>query len=129
VLLLERDPALRQVLSEALAELALDVLSVEARKQALDLLLADPDPDLMLVDLVDETAGGELLLSFVDEQPELANIPVVIMTDGVGPSSLPAHAACLVKPFGIDALRAAVLGAMVRPSQRIAAEPHHPVEN
>ena len=128
MLLLEPDVALRQVLTEALAELGLEVLPVEARKQALELLLADPDLDLMLVDLVGESAGGKPLLSFVDEQPELAAIPVVVMTDGVAPMSVPPDAASIVKPFGIDALRAAVFEAMGRSPQRIAAEPHHRVD-
>src|SRR5690242_6456620 len=85
VLLVERNGALRQVLVEALEELGFDVVAAGGRKQALDALLSDDDPDLLLVDLVDDAAGGERLLSFVDDHEHLAAIPVIAMTDGAEP--------------------------------------------
>jgi CheY-like chemotaxis protein len=118
----ERNGALRQVLVEALDELGFDVVAAGSRKQALDALLHADDPDLLLVDLVDDAAGGERLLSFVGEHEQLAAIPVIVMTDGAEPVE---HAAAdvLVKPFGIEELRAAALGALGAAGG--AAEPPH----
>lgn len=90
-------------------------------------LLNDPDPDLLLVDLLDEGAGGDALLSFIAEQPELAWIPLVVVINGAEPTGVAAHAAHLVKPFDVDALRTAVVKTMAGRSDRPAPEPHqHP---
>jgi CheY-like chemotaxis protein len=127
--LLERNTALRQLLGEALADLGFEVVPVAARKQALDHLLDAPDPDLLLVDVVDEAGGGEALLSFVAEQPELASIPIVVLTDGAEPEASQPHAVRLAKPFGVDALGTAVHEALARRPQRRQGTPdQHPAD-
>jgi DNA-binding NtrC family response regulator len=128
VMLLEGSAALREILGEALSELGFEVRPAEARRQALEHLLDDPDPDLLVVDVVDETTEGEALLSFVVDQPELARIPFIVMTDGSEPTGPAAHAVRLAKPFDLDALRLAVLEAMTHRAERSSGpEPHqHP---
>jgi CheY-like chemotaxis protein len=126
-MLLEGNAAVRQVVGEALMECGFHVLPVETRTQALDQLLDDPDPDLLLVDVVDDPAGGEALLAFVAEQPELARIPLIVMTDGGEPMGVAAHAIHLAKPFDVEALATALLEAMAGRSEQLGTEPpRHP---
>ncbi len=125
-MLLEGNAALSEILAEALSEIGFEVVVAEACKEALDHLLEEPDPDLLVIDLVDEAAGGEALLSFVADQPELARIPRVIMTDGGEPLPSAAHAAHLVKPFYIDALAIAVRDAMTYAGRPGTTPHYHP---
>lgn|GEM_PF-3368141 len=110
-LLLEHDDALRQLFVDALTHLGWAALAGKGRKEMLDLLLQEPDPDLIVVDLVDRQSGGNALLCFLGEQPETARIPLVVMTDG-DPAKAPPGAAWLSKPFGLEELQAAVEQAM-----------------
>lgn len=105
VLLVERNPALSQLFDEALAELGFQVFAAEGRRQALDVLLEEPQVDLLLVDLVDPAAEGAALLGFLAEQRATARIPVVVMTDGEPPAGLVGRAVRLAKPFGLEELR------------------------
>jgi CheY-like chemotaxis protein len=122
-MLLEGNAAVRQIVGEALGDLGFEVLPVETRRQALDHLLDDPDPDLLLVDVVDDSAGGEALLAFVAEQPELARIPLIVMTDGAGPVGVAAHAIHLAKPFDVEALGTAVVEALAVRGEQPGTEP------
>ena len=123
VVLLERNSGLRDILAEALGDLGFEVSSGSSRWEALELLLENPDPDLLVLDLVDEASGGRALLAFLAEQPETARIPVVIMTEGAAPRGERARGVSLVKPFGIEELLAATHQAMSG-----VAPPPHPGE-
>jgi DNA-binding NtrC family response regulator len=123
-LLLEGNSAVREIVSEALSELGFDVVAAEARRDALDHLLDDPDPDMIVIDLVGDAAGGEAFLSFVAEHQELASIPLIVMTDGAEPPRTAAQAVALVKPFDADALARAVRQAMA--GRATPAESPHP---
>jgi CheY-like chemotaxis protein len=106
-LLLEREDALRQVLEEVLTDLGFDVLACGARRQALTALLSHPDVELVVVDLVDATAGGEAVVALVGDLPETASIPLVVMTDGEHATAA-SRAVQLAKPFGLEELVSAV---------------------
>ncbi len=72
---------------------------------ALDRLLRDPLPDLMLVDLLMPVMDGWQLVAELKARPALAAIPVVMMS-GAGDRvlvSAPVSAGYLVKP--LDAAR------------------------
>ena len=61
------------------------------------------------------------------EQPGLARIPLIVMTDGAEPVGVAAHAIHLAKPFDVEALGAAVLEAMSgRGEQPGTRPPQHP---
>lgn len=111
VLLLERNVGLRALLVEALAELGFDVAAGGSRQEALELLLAGPAPDLLVIDLVDEGSGGRALLAFLGEQPETARIPAIVMTDAE-PRGRTGRCTPLLKPFGFEELRAAATQAL-----------------
>jgi DNA-binding NtrC family response regulator len=119
--------AVRQIVGEARMDLGFHVPPAETRRQALDQLLDAPDTDLLLVDVLDDAAGGEALLAFVADQPELARIPLIVMTDGAAPMGVAAHAIQLAKPFDVEALGTAVLDAMAGRGEQPGTEPpRHP---
>jgi CheY-like chemotaxis protein len=106
-LLLEREEALRHVLTEVLRDLGFDVLACGGRRQALTSLLRHPDVELVVVDLVDATADGEAVVTFLADLPETASIPLLVMTDGEHATAAP-RAVQLAKPFGLEEFVSAV---------------------
>ncbi len=113
VLLLEREEALRQVLTEALSGLGYETLASGGRKQALAFLLEHSGVDLVPVDLVDTAADGEAAVAFLGDQPETVSIPLIVMTDGEHENA-PSRAVQLAKPFGLEELASAVRSATAR---------------
>lgn len=111
VVLLEQDDALRQLLVDAMTYLGCEVLAGKGRRQVLDLLLQEPDPHLIVVDLVEPQSGGSALISFLGAQPETASIPLILMTD-CPRADAPPSAVRLSKPFGVEELQAALWEAL-----------------
>lgn len=124
-LLLEHDDALRQLFVDALTHLGCEVVAAPRRKQALELLLHEPEPDLIIVDVVDPRSEGTALLSFLGQEPESAGIPLILMTDGNLPELIPG-AVRLSKPFGLEELEAALRESMrdarMRPGTQATSE-------
>jgi CheY-like chemotaxis protein len=72
------------------------------------MLAVNRDVNLLLTDIMMPFMNGWTLIDAVRSDPELADLPIVVMTAGLTPSTLPPDLRLLSKPFGIDALVRAV---------------------
>jgi CheY-like chemotaxis protein len=79
VLIAEDDPDVRALLHFLLEEEGVKVVTAENGAQALS-TLAWYHPDLILTDLAMPEIDGLELIKRVRQQPELAKIPIVVMT-------------------------------------------------
>jgi two-component system, cell cycle response regulator len=81
VLIIDDSRTMRAQTATALREAHMDVATLEAQDpvEALRVLLAHP-VDLVLCDLEMPRGGGHLLLRLVRERPELADLPVIMVT-------------------------------------------------
>jgi CheY-like chemotaxis protein len=100
VLLAEDDLPIRDALQDLLEEQGFDVVPADHGRQALE-YLATNRPDLVILDLMMPLVTGWQVLETVRNQPELANVPVLVMTAAA--RHKPAGATELLrKPFGVD---------------------------
>ena len=105
----------RDLLSQVLVDLGYTVDTVGDARTALEVIRDGPRPKLVLVDLWMPGMGGNEFLAALraEPDPELAGIPVVIMTaDSDGAAGLLAGTPpdfLLEKPFGLGELRRVVV--------------------
>jgi two-component system cell cycle response regulator len=108
ILVVDDEAPLRAVLSEAFAELGYRVLAAANGREALA-LLAQESVQLVLSDVMMPVMTGVELCQAVKALPELAKVPVILVTAAGRAAAEQAGAdAVLDKPFGIDALEALV---------------------
>jgi DNA-binding response OmpR family regulator len=74
------DPDIRDVLEEVLTDSGYDVACVENGQVALDYLQNSPPPDAILLDLFMPVMSGWDFARRIRRQPELAGIPLVLIT-------------------------------------------------
>ncbi|HEX9894272.1 MAG TPA: response regulator [Gemmatimonadales bacterium] len=79
VLLVEDSPFLRYAARAVLQRRGYDVLEAADGQEALD-LLARTRPDVILLDLVMPRVSGEEVLRALKNNPELARVPVVMLS-------------------------------------------------
>ncbi|XXT22232.1 response regulator [Sorangium sp. So ce429] len=110
ILVVDDDPDIRETLAELLQEEGYAVSSAAHGGEALSALRADPRPGLILLDLMMPIMDGWQFRAEQKKDPELASIPVVIIS-ATGRdefvSSLGA-AQFLKKPINLEQLLAAV---------------------
>jgi CheY-like chemotaxis protein len=121
VMIVEDDPDIRETVLELLADNDLAAVGANDGAEALH-LLHDPNverPDLILLDIMMPVMDGFAFRAEQQRDPELAGIPVVVLTAHASA----AHAAqqmavdgFLKKPFDLDALLATVRRYCVAPS-------------
>jgi CheY-like chemotaxis protein len=105
----------RELLSQVLVDLGYTVDTVGDAHTALDAIRRGPRPQLVLVDLWMPGMGGNEFLAVLraESDPELARLPVVVMTaDNEGVADLLAATPpdlLLEKPFGLRELRHVVV--------------------
>jgi two-component system response regulator CpxR len=105
VLLVEDDLAIRDVLQDQLEEEGHDVVPATNGRQAIEYLTLDASshPDLIILDLMTPIVTGWQVLERLRGDPELARIPVIVVTATSGDK--PGGAMALLrKPFHLDAL-------------------------
>jgi CheY-like chemotaxis protein len=112
ILVVEDDLSIREAVSEILELEGFSVSCAQNGAVALE-RLADPArrPGLILLDLMMPVMDGWSLARALAERPELAGIPVVILSASLGPearSDAPSAAAVLAKPFELQRLLDAV---------------------
>lgn len=104
---MEDDPDVRIAMAEALSELGYEVGLAANGVEAFEQLRSGPRPGAILLDLMMPIMDGWTFLGRKRLDPELAAIPVVILSASVPPgtsvSDLSAQA-LLEKPFGLDRL-------------------------
>ena len=82
VLIVEDDPALRETLTQVLADEGYDLLSACDGLEAVNCLKKGKRPDVILLDLSMPVVNGWEFRMFQMREPDLARIPVIIITAG-----------------------------------------------
>jgi CheY-like chemotaxis protein len=116
VLIVDDDNDLREVVCAVLADADYDVCGAASGPEALDKLHGSSQPQLILLDLMMPVMTGFELRERLLAEPDLAVIPVVVMTASRGFDVGPLAAAGVVyKPLDVDALVRAVEDGLATP--------------
>jgi CheY-like chemotaxis protein len=109
VLVVDDDDEIRRIICELLQETGHAARAAAHGQEALALLRAGARPCLILLDLMMPVMDGEVFRAMQQEDPELADIPVVIMTAAGRDwaEAVPAQG-LLHKPLKFDAVLQAV---------------------
>ncbi|MGK4006627.1 response regulator [Sorangium sp. So ce1036] len=110
ILVVDDDPDIRETLAELLQEEGYAVASAAHGAEALSALRTDPRPGLILLDLMMPIMDGWQFRAEQKKDPELASIPVVIIS-ATGRDELVSSlgaAQFLKKPINLEQLLAAV---------------------
>jgi CheY-like chemotaxis protein len=108
ILIADDDAATRDGLSEFLTQLGYAVLPVADGQEAMNLVVGGLAPSLLIVDLAMPHLRGDELLKYLQSDPELRLVPVLVVT---GAPERMGHAvadAILTKPVDLVALLAHV---------------------
>ncbi len=112
ILLVEDDHALRDTLADVLADEGFHVACAANGREALDELAKGLLPDLIVLDLVMPVMDGWAFREAQRQRPELAAIPMVVLSASFPPDSARIRAlgadAVLSKPSGMERLLRAV---------------------
>jgi CheY-like chemotaxis protein len=116
ILLVEDDLDIRDVVQEVLEEQGHDVVPARTGRQALEFLALDSHspPDLVILDLMMPIMTGWQVLETIRRTPQLADIPVVVVTAATQDRPLGAQA-FLRKPFDISDLLETIRRLPARP--------------
>ena len=82
ILIVEDDPALREALSQVLADEGYDLLGARDGLEAVNCLKRGNRPDVILLDLSMPVVNGWEFRMFQKRDPDLARIPVILITAG-----------------------------------------------
>jgi CheY-like chemotaxis protein len=82
ILIVEDDSALREALAQVLSDAGYELLSARDGLEAVNCLKKGNRPDVILLDLSMPVVNGWEFRMFQKRDPELARIPVVIITAG-----------------------------------------------
>lgn len=119
ILLVEDDSALRDTLADVLADEGFEVACASNGRDALEKLGKGFFPDLIVLDLVMPVMDGWAFRDAQRQRPELARIPMVVLSASLTPDSPRIRAleaqAVLSKPVGIDRLLGALRGLAAGP--------------
>ena len=111
VLIVDDDVDIRETVAEALQDAGYDVKSASNGQEALEVLKVEPQPCLILLDLMMPVMDGEQFRAAQKTEPAWADIPVVVISAG-GHCEEAAErmgaASCVKKPFRIKELFQAV---------------------
>ncbi len=80
ILLVDDDPASRELTQRQLERLDVEVIEAENGREAFDWLSRNPAPGMILLDLLMPEMDGFSLLDAIKKHPEWQRIPVVILT-------------------------------------------------
>ena len=104
ILVVDDEPAIRDLIVAVLEDEGYAVVAATNGRRALDLLPAER-PDLVIMDIMMPEMDGREAYRRLRELPELAHVPVVMMSAASSPDQLsPRVAAFLAKPFDLDDL-------------------------
>jgi CheY-like chemotaxis protein len=111
ILIVEDDSALREALAQVLSDEGYELLSARDGLEAVNCLKKGNRPDVILLDLSMPVVNGWEFRMFQKRDPELARIPIVLITAGgysreevawLEPSAL------IPKPVDLDVLLAVI---------------------
>jgi CheY-like chemotaxis protein len=105
VLVVDDDEAVRIVVEAVLRADGHDVATVGDGESALGLLGQAPPPSLVLLDLMMPHLSGWDVLEAMAHRPQLADVPVLVLTGYDDVAGLPGRCHILHKPIDADVLR------------------------
>lgn len=113
LLLADGNPAIQRIVAMTFAQEDIDVVTVNDGEQAISRIASDK-PDIVLADVATPKRNGYDVAAFVKGRPELAHIPVLLLSGAFEPvdEARAAEAGCdgvLVKPFEPQQVVARVL--------------------
>ena len=104
ILVVDDEPAIRELIVAVLEDEGYEAIGAGSGSRALE-LLPDERPDLVLMDIMMPEMDGREALRRMRERPDLASIPVVMMSAAFAPDRVGQRvAAFLPKPFDLDHL-------------------------
>ncbi|MCP3143099.1 response regulator [Pyxidicoccus xibeiensis] len=109
VLVVDDDPDIREAVQDILSFEGYTVVQADNGREALELLSQQPPlrPCIILLDLMMPVMDGEELVGHLRKQPELAALPVILVTAS-GRALFEGVRTIIKKPFEMDELLAAV---------------------
>jgi CheY-like chemotaxis protein len=108
ILVVDDEPAIRELIVAVLEDEGYDAISAGSGSRALELMPAER-PDLVLMDIMMPEMDGREALRRMRDRPDLATIPVVMMSAAFTPNRIGQHVSgFLPKPFDLDHLLATV---------------------
>lgn len=109
MLVVDDDPEIRVVLRDTLRNAGLDVAMAGNGREALEYLRREPEPCLLLLDLIMPIMNGWQFRAAQLQDPELARLPVIVMTATSSLEDAAIHAdGILPKPVSLTVLLRAV---------------------
>lgn len=103
ILLVEDDPGIREALGTALELAGYQVISAENGRDGIDCLQTHPSPCVILLDLMMPVMNGWQFAEALAQKPDLANIPIVVITAWAD-KRLDKAQAVIEKPINLDTL-------------------------
>jgi CheY-like chemotaxis protein len=120
ILVVDDEPLIAMALEAALEDAGYEVVTAANGRQGLE-RLAEARADLVLLDMMMPVMSGPAMLAAMVAQPELAEIPVIILSSLPEPTirnSTDGAAAIIRKPYTADQVLGAIaqaLGEMKKP--------------
>lgn len=104
ILVVDDEPAIRDLILAVLEDEGYTVVGANSAIHALE-VIAHQRPDLILMDIMMPEMDGREAFRRIRQRPELAGIPVVMMSAAYAADRVPQHVAgFLSKPFELDHL-------------------------
>lgn len=108
ILIADDDVATLDGLTEFLTELGYQVVAARDGQQAMNLLVEGLEPSLLIVDLAMPNLGGDEVLKYVQSDPQLRLVPVIVVTAVPERMGRTVADAVVAKPVDVAALLAHV---------------------
>ena len=104
VLIIEDDAAIREALQLALEMKGYEAMTASNGREAIDRLKDEPNPGVILLDLMMPGMNGWQFLDFQQSRPEFADIPVIVCSAFYESARTVNSKAFLPKPVELKAL-------------------------
>ena len=108
ILVVEDDEDIRESLREVLEAEGYTTCAAENGRAALDAMLHGEKPCVILLDLMMPVMNGAEFLGIIRRDPRLRNIPVIVVSAGLGAPAPAGTQGFLRKPLDLDTLFAAL---------------------
>lgn len=122
ILIADDDAATREGLTELLSEFGYRVVAARDGQEAMNFLLSGPTPSLLIVDIAMPHLAGDELLRYVQGDPVLRFVPVLVVTGSPERVGRTVADAVLTKPLDLSPFLALVRRLTARP-RRAARTP------
>lgn len=106
IMIIDDEPAIAMVLKELLSDEGYKIIIASNGLTGLEILRKEPFPEIILMDLCMPKMGGRDIVAIIRSRPELAKIPIVLLTGAIPNSGdFPpegSYQGIINKPFEIE---------------------------